>query len=191
MSNDAFDSNGPQQYSNDGGFSGVNPPPKKSRTWLWVLGIVFGLGFLGLIVCCGLMTFGFSKYGSVVFEPVRGELNQSAQVQENVGNVEELTMNFSATVKEAEANPEFVILDAVTETGPQQFSVKMGAAGEVEEAYLVQPDGTRLELEMTSSNSDLAPFDESDISTGELESDEPVDAAEQELRDLESSLELN
>ena len=194
MSSDPFHQNSPQQYGNDGGFSGNNPPPPKGRNWFLILGVVFGLGFLGLIICCGLMTFGFTKFGSVVFEPVRGELNQSAQVQEKVGNVEKLTMNFGATVKEAEDNADFVILDAETSQGPFQFSVKMGAAGEVEEAFLIAPDGSRQELNMSAGGiSADQPTTESklDFDTDSEPVPENETQTEKELRELESALELN
>lgn len=209
MSNDPFQTNNPQRggsqpFGNDGGFPGQPQAPPKKKTWLWVLLIVAGLGFVSLVICCGVGAFGVSKFGAVVFEPVRNELNQLEQVQASAGQIDKLSMNFGATVKEAESYPDFIILDAETADGPRQFSVKLGDEAAIEAAYLIQADGTREELDLNAignqpppQSSDSASPMNSPMDSNPNESNPagaadavPMDATEKELRELESALDL-
>lgn len=196
MSSDPFDAANSQSFSRDGGFRNGTPPPTKQRTWLWVLGIGAAVSLVSLIICCGVLTFGFSKMGSVFFEPIRMELNELAQVQESAGRVDKLTMNFGASTEEGQSNPGFVVLDAETADGPYQFSVKIGSEGEIEKGFLIKPDGTREELNLNDSSRAPAQVtaDPTPNGTGEDAErdpgDAPLDPVEKELQDLESELEI-
>ena len=156
MSNDPFHSNEPAPVAGDGDSPDRDASSPKRWNWWWVLGIGASVSLLSLIVCCGLLTYGFTKMGSVFFEPIRMELNGLAEVQESVGRVDQLTMNFTASTEEGKSNPGFVVLDAETANGPYQFSVKIGSGGEIEQGFMINPDGTREELNLTDSNNDPA-----------------------------------
>lgn len=155
MSSDPFDSANSQSFSRDGGFRNGTPPPAKQRTWLWVLGIGVAVSLVSLIICCGVLTVAFSMKGSVFFEPIRMELNELAQVQESAGRVDKLSMNFGASTEEGQSNPGFVVLDAETADGPYQFSVKMGSEFEIEQGFMIYPDGTREKLELNELNREV------------------------------------
>jgi len=173
-------------------FDPTGPPKKKRRVWLWVLLTVLGGGFLSLIVCCGAGAYFVQNYGSAIFEPARVELNQLADVREEVGDIESLSMNFFETVEEGKSNPEFVILDGQSETGPFQVSVKMTNDAKLEKAFLVMPDGSRkpIDLErLVSATAEIASPDGADTPGAEVDADDQViDATERELRELESDL---
>ncbi|TWT97399.1 hypothetical protein Pla100_25510 [Neorhodopirellula pilleata] len=143
----------------DGSFSDGNTSPPKRRRWWWLLGIGAAVSLVSLIICCGVLTYGFSMVGWKVFEPVRMELNAIAQVQESAGRVDKLTMNFSESTKEGQSNPGFVVLDAETTNGPYQFSIKIGAEAQIEQGFMIHPDGTREELKLNGSgnNADESP----------------------------------
>lgn len=202
MSQNTYDPNSPQQMAHDGVFSPGREqndtnatPPRQRRRWLWILFSVFGLGTLGLITCCGVGSFYFSEISASLLEPARAELNELTQIQEECGNIEALSMNFAGTLKEAEIHRDFVILDAQTESGPQQFSIKMNPDGSVEQAYLIRKDGTRQELDFNSRvavASSTGPKSQQGSNFPPASQEAQVlDATELELRKLESELELD
>lgn len=192
--NDPFDPNHtpgnpltPEVVGGPGG-GGSQPPAKKK--WPMILAIVLGLGFLSMVICCGVLWFAMSKVGGLgaMFEPVRQELNRMPGVTEEIGEVESMSMNFGETVNEAEQNPDFIVFDLEGTSGSAKAAVKVGPNGGVEEAILILPDGTRKELDSSSSSTrlpdDLGPEDEpAEEMTFE-------DETERELRELESSLDL-
>ncbi|MCC9641155.1 hypothetical protein LOC71_02640 [Rhodopirellula sp. JC740] len=164
-----------------------NQPAAKKR-WPMILAIVLGLGFLSMIVCCGVAWYAVGQMGGMgmVFEPVKAELNRMPEVTEEVGQIESMSMNFSETVAEAEENPDFIVFDLECTNGPAKAAVKVADDGGVEEAILILPDGTRKEI--NTSLRGAAPVNEPlsfEVEEGTIE-----DATERELRELESSLEL-
>jgi hypothetical protein len=161
MSRNNYEHNSPQNSGGEGGLSTgqpnddsptnpipATPPQKKNRKWLWILCGFSGLGMIGLVICCGVGSLYFTEISAALLEPTREELNELAQVKEDGGGIQKLTMNFAGTRKEAETNPDFVILDAFTRTGSRQFSVKMSRDGSIEEAFLILDDGTRQKLDL-------------------------------------------
>ncbi|KLU04466.1 putative transmembrane protein [Rhodopirellula islandica] len=192
--NDPFDPN--RAYQNPltpevVGGPGVPPPAKKK--WPMILAIVLGLGFLSLVVCCGVSWYAMSKVGglAVVFEPVKEDLNRMPEVTEEIGSIESMSMNFSETVNEAEQNPDFIVFDLEGTTGSAKAAVKVGSDGGVEKAVLILPDGTRKELD-PSNQSASVPSVPSIPRLDETQTDDTTfeDETERELRELESSLDL-
>ncbi|MFG0287603.1 MAG: hypothetical protein ACF8CQ_05500 [Rhodopirellula sp. JB044] len=206
MSNDSFSSgssSGPTgQSGNSPGVPGGQPDnvsaAKKRKTCLWILGILLGGGFFLMLVCCGVGLYGVQNYGSVIFEPVRAELNQMAELRSEVGNIESLNMNVFATVEEGESNPEFVILDGKSDQGDIQLSVKMDNSGELQKVFLVLPDGSRKPIDMDkrvgSTTVVPAPTQGGDSEQTPVDAGEsnatPLDETERELRELEAELDL-
>ncbi|MCM2372955.1 hypothetical protein [Aporhodopirellula aestuarii] len=181
---------------------GVAAPKKNRRTCLWIAGIVIGGGLFSLIVCCGVGLYLVQNYGSSIFEPVRGELNQLADLRSEVGNIESLSMNVFATVDEGKSNPDFMILDGKAEQRDFQVSVKMTNAGELQKVFLVMPDGSRkpISLDNRVGSTTVVPSpdsadDDQEATAGaaatDAASDETLDPTELEIRELESELDLD
>lgn len=193
--NNAYQNAGYQDpsQSNSMGGPGSGPPPKKK--WPWIVGTILGLGFLSMLVCCGVAYYAYSQIGglSAVFEPVKAELNQMADVNDEVGEIETMSMNFGDTVTEAEKNPDFIVFDLKGTTGSAQVAVKVSDDGGVEEAVLILPDGTRKPVDVTKTSGDDFDFDQIEIDSGQSGSDDPEskeDTTDQQLSELESSLDF-
>lgn len=91
-------------------FPPSTPPvaPKKSNVLLYVL---LGIGGVALLVCCGCagtMYFGGSSIMNAALtaaaEEVRPSLAADPVVQEHIGEIESVTVNFSSMMAEAQAN---------------------------------------------------------------------------------------
>jgi hypothetical protein len=81
---------------------GAYQQPKKSNTWLWVL---LGVGGIFAVVCCGcggvgymLMQTGFT----VIEQDLQNRLAGDPTVQEHIGNVQSVELDFIASVQESE-----------------------------------------------------------------------------------------
>lgn len=209
MSNDPFPSGNPTGNSGvAGGQPGAPVAPKSRRTCLWIVALLLGGGLFCLIICCGVGLYGVQNYGSAIFEPIRSQLNQMAELRSEVGEIESLSMNVFATVEEGKANPEFMILDGKSEKGDFQLSIKMTNAGELQKVFLVMPDGSRKPIDMDNRVSSTTVVPPPGAEGGEPSSDEQegngppsgvadsedgdvLDPTERELRELESELDLN
>lgn len=147
MSQDPFhrDSNAPAAMP-----EGTPPtPPKKRRNWLRVLLILFGGGFLTLLICCGAGVYLVQNYGGIIFDPVRKEMNQMAQLHGEVGEIQSLNMNFTATAEEGKTNPDFIIFEGQSDRGAVRISAKMATSGKLEKVFLIMPDGSRKPIDMS------------------------------------------
>lgn len=79
----------------------MQPAPKKSNTWLWIL---LGVGGVLLIGCCGCMgamaMFGKTAMDAgmgMVAQQIRPGLDNDPVVQEHLGEIEEMNWNLMAT----------------------------------------------------------------------------------------------
>lgn len=162
MSQDPFHRDANVSPAMPGGAS--SPPPRKRRLWLWVLLIVFGGGFLSLLICCGAGAYLVQNHGAFIFDPVRKELNQVADVQEQIGEIESLNIDFFGTVEEGKNNPDFVIFNGQSDSGPFQLSAKMATSGELEKVFLVMPDGSREPIDMSERVAPSAADEDPDAS---------------------------
>ncbi|PHQ35989.1 hypothetical protein [Rhodopirellula bahusiensis] len=192
--NDPFDPNRayqnpltPEVVGGPGGPGAQSPVKKK---WPMVLAIVLGLGFVSMVICCGVLWYAMSQVGGlgVVFEPVKEELNRMPAVTEEIGEIESMSMNFGETVNEAEENPDFIVFDLEGTSGSAKAAVKVGSDGGIEEAILILPDGTRKELD--SSNPSATIPDDLGALNQPIDEMTIEDETERELRELESSLDL-
>ena len=87
-------------YSQPPGMMG--PPPRKSNSWIWILGIV-GVGGLVVCGCCG----GFSMWAmsqgmGMMADAARQEAAASPVVQEHIGEITSASMNFIKSTQETE-----------------------------------------------------------------------------------------
>lgn len=147
MSQDPFhrDSNAPTTMPE----GSPPPPPKKRRSWLSLMLILFGGGFLTLLICCGAGAYLVQNYGGAIFDPVRKEMNQMAELHAEVGEIQTLNMNFISTVEEGKTNPDFVIFEGESDRGPVRISAKMATSGELEKVFLIMSDGSRKPIDMS------------------------------------------
>lgn len=137
--------------------------PKKSNVWLWVVGIIGGLGLVVAIACCGAFYFAFQVAPGMLLQE---ELQANRKVQENLGDVESVKVNLSATGRENEANPEHerIVFNVEGTEADGQVVVRQEGR-EMRPVELILGDGTRLplddEVEFT--------FDEGDLEIPDIE----------------------
>jgi hypothetical protein len=87
-------------YANPPGFGA--PPPKKSNTWIWILGII-GVGGLLVCGCCGgLSWWGFSQGTQMMAEFAKQEVQDHPKIQEHLGGISSASMNFVKSTTETE-----------------------------------------------------------------------------------------
>jgi hypothetical protein len=78
------------------------PPPRSSKTWLWVL---LAIAATSMVICCGcagLMYFGMNKGMGVLGENLVKQLNNDPIAQEQLGEVQDAKFDFMATTKAAQ-----------------------------------------------------------------------------------------
>ncbi len=88
----------------------VNPgvpqgaPPKKSNKTLWlILGCGGGLILLGLLCCGGFVGLGFFGI-NMASDQIKAQIANDPAIQENIGEIQEMGMDFGATGAEAQKN---------------------------------------------------------------------------------------
>lgn len=153
----------PQSY-NDPGF-GQPVKPSSNRTLYWILGIVSAVTIGGAIVCCGGGYFLIQFTTSELAKQFRGPVQNSPEVVEHIGEIEDMTLSFQA-------------MQAAGDQGKLVFEVKGSkSSGQVvvdtskmeddpENAYeLVLADGTR--IPMTSVELGAQNIDDEGIQTDE------------------------
>jgi hypothetical protein len=138
------------------------------------------------------------NYGHFMFEPHRQQMNRMADMQEEVGTIETLNINFSETGKEGSRNKDFMILDGVSDKGEFQVSMKLNNTNEIEKLFLVKPDGSRQPIDINKlvDSSTAVPAGGAEQtstadSTESSEDPQSLDSTERELRNLEVELDLN
>ena len=78
------------------------PPPRKSNAWIWILGIVGLLG-IGMVVCCGVGGyFAFNAGMGVVTNELKNEVAGDPNIQQHLGEIENLSVDIIASGQEAE-----------------------------------------------------------------------------------------
>lgn len=157
------------------------PPPKKRRNWLRVLLVLFGGGFLTLLICCGAGAYLVQNYGGAIFDPVRKELNQMTDLRSEVGEIQSLNLNFTATTEELKTNPEFAIFEGQSDRGPIRISAKMKTSGELEKVFLIMSDNSRKPIDIRkrvaapSAEGDSTPGEPRSADADEVSADKPIE----------------
>ena len=86
-----------------------------------------------LVLCCGGVSYwGFSKGMSVVGDQLRPEVEDNADVKENIGEIDSITMNIMETGKEKQErkdNANWIVFDVTGDKGDGQFIVEMPPGG--------------------------------------------------------------
>lgn len=137
--------------------------PRKSNVWLWVAGIVGGLALIAAIACCGAVYFTLQVAPGMLLQE---ELQANATIQENLGDVESVKINLSATGRENQDNPDdetMVFNVEGTEADGQVVVRQVGQ--EMRPVELILGDGTRLPLDEEVEFS----FDEGDLEIPDIE----------------------
>ena len=125
--------------------------PKKSNTWLWVLGIVGGVFLIGAIICCGLVYFAASKGSEFVAEAVIEEVRDNPVILENIGEVTESSANLSEAWAEStkEENIATLVIDVKGDKGSGKIYHSTNNATQELSVKLVMDDGSEFPIEMT------------------------------------------
>jgi hypothetical protein len=87
-------------------FGHAPPPPRQSFTWLWILLAVAGGGVAVCCGCGGMMYMGFNRNLVVMKEDLRTKLDADPEVQARLGKIEELELDFMASVAASEGQAE-------------------------------------------------------------------------------------
>lgn len=121
------------------------PPAKSSSTWLWLL---LG-GAIGLVVCCGGGTIGVVVLGLGVLEQeVAAELRDNPKMQEHIGEITDIQMDFFASA--AEDDGDTFVYDIEGTKGAGRLTVRQITDDDfnevIEEATLRMKDGTEIQL---------------------------------------------
>jgi hypothetical protein len=129
----SFDMNSPNPYA----ASPSTPPnaPKKSNVLMYVL---IGVGvtlLVGCSGCGGLMMWGGMNAMNLVASTLKPTLQSDPVIQEHIGDIQSLNMNFVATGQEGEKNKqpagqERVVFDIKGSKGSGQVVGKVEPAGQ-------------------------------------------------------------
>ena len=90
--NNPFETNQPDPSSQDG--------PKKSKSWLWVLGIFGGIGLVCVVVCCGVGYWVFGLATGFLAEAYKDQLVGNPVMVEHIGEDFSIEMDLMRTGKE-------------------------------------------------------------------------------------------
>lgn len=125
-----------------------NPPPRRSRTWLWIL---LGAGGMGALVCCGcagLFAVGWTQVG----KGLQAQLNADPIAKEHLGTVSSATLDVTAMMEAAAAkgkdggNPDMVF-QVRGDKGSGHVHAQQDPGGQTfRNARLVLPTGEEFEL---------------------------------------------
>jgi len=128
-----------------------------------VVGIVGGLGLIAAIACCGAVYFTLQVAPGMLLQE---ELQANATIQENLGDVESVKINLSATGRENQDNPddETMVFNVEGTEADGQVVVRQ-AGNQMRPVELILGDGTRLPLDEEVEFS----FDEGDLEIPEIE----------------------
>ncbi|MEM9645756.1 MAG: hypothetical protein AAF989_12270 [Planctomycetota bacterium] len=133
-------------------------PPKKSKTWLWVLGIIGGLGLVAVLVCCGGAYFMSSQFTGFMGEALAEQVKDDPVIVENVGEIESATFNMQATMKFAQDNPgaNSIIIDLVGSKSEAQLAIDQDSAESGRPTgRLIMPDGTSIDIQITAESQEI------------------------------------
>jgi hypothetical protein len=130
----------------------LGPPPKKSKTWLWILlggGLV---ALVALIACGGIIYFSFSEGLAIFEQDLMARLNASPTAQKHLGTIESVEFDLLASTKATNKNDgEQVFLFHVQGTQGKADLIgtpdQSGTTG-ITDAKLVLPSGEEVELSL-------------------------------------------
>ena len=140
-------------YANVGSF-GQMPPPKKSKAWIWILGILGGGGIL-VCGCCGGSTYWAYSVGmSMITESTKQEIQGKPAIQEHIGTIESAKSDLWAGANETQKKggkpgESHLVIHIKGSKGSGDVIGKMPQQGgqRLTEKVLRLPDGKELSLE--------------------------------------------
>lgn len=168
MSNDPYPNNAGQPPYDHA------PPPRKSRTWLWVLGILAGLGFLCIAVCCGLGFYGYNMASTMMVQPFQN----SPVIQEQLGGIDDSSMNIQATGEYQQQNQgsNHVVFDVSGPNGSGQLAIEQSPGATPTRAVLIMSDGSEYPIDVGGGEVSDEDMD-FEIDTGEIQMEDADTAA--------------
>jgi hypothetical protein len=93
---------GQNPYAAAPGTFGAPPPPRQSKWWLWLLLGAVGALLLLAVCCGGVAMWGMSTANSVIGQTLRDEVSDSPVVQEHLGDIESLSVNYTQSGEETQ-----------------------------------------------------------------------------------------
>jgi hypothetical protein len=126
------------------------PPPRRSSGWLWIL---VGIGGLGIAACCGCAGLGWfaaSTGFNMMAEELKTKLESDPVAQEHLGTIENVEMDFLASIKESEkrgGDQVFLFHVEGSKTSADVVGKQpTGGTQIVRDAKLVLPGGEEMDL---------------------------------------------
>ncbi|NND97995.1 MAG: hypothetical protein HKN47_11765 [Pirellulaceae bacterium] len=171
---------------------------KGGSVWVWIFAIVGVLGLVGVMVCCGGGYFAYRQGTAFLADEIKVKLDGNPVIEENIGEIESMSMNFSAVVEEAQKQqeqgnneaPPSLVFDIEGTKGSGRVLVRQDPSGQPDALELIMSDGTRHKIELesplfTPEEFEVEGFDPTDIDMGE-----PVDLTPPEIEiDTSTTLE--
>ena len=102
----------------------MQPAPKKSNTWLWILLGVGGVAVLGCCGCAGIAWWGMGAGMNMVAQQIRPGLENDPVVQQHIGEIETFDWNLMATgeATEKSTGEDVMVWDVKGSKGSGQIS---------------------------------------------------------------------
>lgn len=148
-------------------------PRKRKGCIFWVVILIGGMSLMGVCACCGggywVLNFLTNNY--------QQQLAGNPVIVEQIGEIESMSMNFSKTGEERESNPNAstFAFDIQGSESSGTILIRQDQSGDglgIESAVLILSDGTRVDVPIGDTGSQLDSTDEDfQIDLGELDAD--------------------
>lgn len=154
-----------------------------SNVWLWVLAAVGAMFLIGTVVCCGLGYMLVNAGKDFIAEEAAKKLQDNPVINEQIGEIEEIEMNFSELVAAAKEQDEdddtvtFVFEVRGDKGSGKIFLRESDSSDDIKSAELVMDDGTHYEIPLDSFDEDREELD-NELREAEIEPSpiDPVDS---------------
>ncbi len=167
-----------EQPPQDPRYGDPYPARQGSNVWLWVLATIGAMFLIGTLVCCGVGYFIVSAGKDLIAEGAAQQLKDNPVIEEHIGIIEEIEMDFSELITVASEQDEdddtlTFVFEVHGSKGSGKIHLRQDSADEeIESAELVMDDGTRYEIPVDSLNEGFAEAIHGEIETFPAE---PVD----------------
>lgn len=126
--------------------TGPAPANRSSKSWIWVLGLVAVILIGGLVICCGVVFWGYTTGASQLADQVQADIADHPAIQEHIGDIESLELSLQESAKLGEQGR--VVLPIKGSKGEGIIIGSQVPGGQsLDDLVLETPDGERYPLE--------------------------------------------
>lgn len=119
---------------------------KSSKSWGWILGVVAVVLIGVLVICCGILYWGFQAGAEQLTSQVRADVADHPAVQEHIGEIESLDVSFQKTAELGEQGRMVLTVEGSKGEGVIIGSQEPGGQ-RLSHLVLQTPDGEEYPLE--------------------------------------------